>query len=162
MNVSLLAVVAAGQGAWVAVPPRPTVGDTIWLAREVAAPAGWRVRPGKLESTDQVEPLGDPAVLRTPGGWVIRYAVVAWSPGPHQLALPPVWRLALDGRTDSVPGGVASIDVRGVIPDSVARPAPKAARTAISRPRTAPRARTRFATLLQAMSNTKETAPNNT
>src|SRR6266446_7419900 len=71
MNVSLLAVVAAGQGAWVAVPPRPTVGDTIWLAREVAAPAGWRVRPGKLESTDQVEPLGDPAVLRTPGGWVI-------------------------------------------------------------------------------------------
>ncbi len=125
MNVSLLAVVAAGQGAWGASPPHPTVGDTIWLSREVAAPAGWRVRPGKLEGTDQVEPLGDPTVLRAPGGWVIRYPVVAWSPGPHHVGLPPVWRLALDGRTDSVPGGVASIDVRGVIPDSLTRPEPK-------------------------------------
>src|SRR6266550_2231361 len=127
MNLSLLAVLAVGQGAWGASPPHPTVGDTIWLSREVATPAGWRLRPGKLESTDQVEPLGEPAVLRAPGGWVIRYPVVAWSPGPHQVALPPVWRLALDGHTDSVPGGVASFAVRGVIPDSSGAPEPKAA-----------------------------------
>jgi len=127
MNLSLLAVLAVGQGAWGASPPHPTVGDTIWLSREVATPAGWRLRPGKLESTDQVEPLGEPAVLRAPGGWVIRYPVVAWSPGPHQVALPPVWRLALDGHTDSVPGGAASFEVRGVIPDSLGAPEPKAA-----------------------------------
>jgi len=37
-----------------------------------------------------------------------------------------VWRLAPDGRTDSLPGGVASLEVRSVIPDSVAHPEPKA------------------------------------
>src|SRR6266566_1546530 len=76
MNLSLLAVLAVGQGAWGASPPHPTVGDTIWLSREVA---------------------------------------------------PPVWRLALDGHTDSVPGGAASFEVRGVIPDSLGAPEPKAA-----------------------------------
>ncbi len=104
----------SGVGEWLTSPARPTVGDTIWLSREAVAPRGWRLRPGKLESTGQVEPLGDAAVLRAPGGWVIRYPVVVWSPGAHQVALPPVWRLAPDGRTDSLPG------------DSVAHPEPKA------------------------------------
>ncbi len=116
----------SGVGEWLTSPARPTVGDTIWLSREAVAPRGWRLRPGKLESTGQVEPLGDAAVLRAPGGWVIRYPVVVWSPGAHQVALPPVWRLAPDGRTDSLPGGVASLEVRSVIPDSVAHPEPKA------------------------------------
>lgn len=127
MSVALLAVVLAVQGPWVASPARPTVGDTVWLSRQVTAPPGWRVRAGKLDAGEEIEPLSNPAVLRAVGGWVVRYAVVAWSPGAHEVALPPLWRLAPDGRTDSLPGGVARIEVRAVIPDSVAHPEPQAA-----------------------------------
>jgi hypothetical protein len=38
-----------------------------------------------------------------------------------------VWRLAPNGRTDSLPGGTAHVDVRSVIPDSVKRPEPRPA-----------------------------------
>ena len=43
--------------------------------------------------------------------------------------------------------------------DSLARDAPSADRTATSRCRTVPRASSRFATFVQAMSSTKPTAP---
>src|SRR5439155_749956 len=73
---------AAGQGGagWVAAPDRPTVGDTVWLERTVTAAPGWRVRAGKLEAGERVEPLGDPVVRRasSPDGWVVRYPVAAW------------------------------------------------------------------------------------
>ena len=118
---------AAQTGPWAVSPPRPTVGDTVWLAREVTAPAGWRVRAGKFEEADEVGSLGDPAVLRAPDGWVIRYPVVVWITGTHTITLPPVWRLAPDGRTDSLPGGTARLDVRSVIPDSVKQPLPRSA-----------------------------------
>lgn len=115
----------AQGGAWVVVPARPTVGDTVWLEREVAVPAGWQIRAGKLESSEAVEPLADPAVLRSPDGWVVRYAVVAWRPGIERLTLPAIWRLAPDGRADSTPGGVAGFAVASVIPDTVTAPGPQ-------------------------------------
>jgi len=127
--VVLCRVAAAQETDWAATPAHPTVGDTVWLARVVSAPAGWRARPGKLETGDQAEALGDPSVLRAPGGagWLIRYPVAFWSPGPHDLVVPPVWRLAPDGGADSVAGGVARVDVRSIIPDSVRDPEPRAA-----------------------------------
>lgn len=99
----------------------------MWLARQVTTPPGWRVRAGKFEDTDNVGSLGDPAVLRAPGGWVIRYPLVAWVTGTHAIVLPPVWRLAPDGRTDSLSGGTARLDVRSVIPDSTRDPQPRGA-----------------------------------
>src|SRR5205823_5358424 len=51
--------------------------------------------------------------------------IVAWVPGAHRLALPPVWRLGPDGRADSMSGGVADFFVYGVIPDSVSSPQPR-------------------------------------
>lgn len=117
---------ATGQGgAWVTTPAAPTVGDTIWLEREIGVPAGWQVRAGKASPTDAVEPLAEPAVLRSPGGWTVRYAVVAWKPGVQRLALPPIWRLASDGHADSLPGGVASWKVESVIPDTLTAPRPR-------------------------------------
>jgi len=68
MSVALLAVVLAVQGPWVASPARPTVGDTVWLSRQVTAPPGWRVRAGKLDAGEEIEPLSNPAVLRAVGG----------------------------------------------------------------------------------------------
>src|SRR5205807_1596820 len=85
-------------GGWVATPARPTVGDTVWLERQVVVPAGWRVRAGRLDPTERVEPLGEPSVRRAPGGWLVRYPIVAWTPGAHTLALPPIWELRPDGR----------------------------------------------------------------
>ncbi len=115
----------AQAGGWTASPPNPTVGDTIWLERAVAVPAGWRVRAGRLEATEAVESLGEPAVLRSPAGWVVRYPVVAWTPGAHALTLPPLWRLGPDGRADSTAGGTASFTVASVLPDTIRRPDPK-------------------------------------
>jgi hypothetical protein len=129
--LAALALACAGRaalaqvGEWVAFPPRPTVGDTVWIERSVLAPAGWRVRPGKLVPGSDFEPLADPGVLRAPGpagSWTVRYAVAVWTPGPHTIGLPPVWRLGPNGETDSLPGGHARVDVRSVIPDSLKAP----------------------------------------
>src|SRR5438876_794487 len=129
--LAILGVVAswrrgtAQTATWTASPPAPTVGDTIWLERALAVPSGWQVRAGKLEATEAIEPLADPAVRRSPGGWVVRYAVVAWTPGAHKLALPPVWLLGPDGRADSTAGGTTSFSVTSVIPDSLRSPSPQ-------------------------------------
>ncbi|HEX4574153.1 MAG TPA: hypothetical protein VH158_03420 [Gemmatimonadales bacterium] len=117
-------VAVAQGGPWVVTPARPTVGDTVWLERAIAVPPGWRVRAARLEVTADLEPLGDPAVLASATGWVVRYPVVAWTPGAHRLAVPPVWRLGPDGRADSTPGGTASVTVGSVLPDT-ARPEPR-------------------------------------
>lgn len=114
-----------GGGAWVARPARPRVGDTVWLEREIVVPRDWQVRAGKLDATPEVEPLGDAAVLPGTAGWVVRYAVVAWKPGPHTLALPRIWRLGPNGRADSSAGGAASFRVANVIPDTLKDPAPR-------------------------------------
>ena len=112
-------------GGWATAPAQPTVGDTIWLARTIPTAAGWRVRAGKLEPTDDVEPLGDPAVEPSGQGWVVRYPVAVWRPGNHTLPLPPLWRLAPDGRADSSAGGTASFRVASVIPDNLHPPPPR-------------------------------------
>ena len=122
-----LLVLLLQSAGWTSTPLRPTIGDTIWLTRTVAVPAGWRVRAGRLEPSSDVEPLADPLVARTPGGWSVRYPVVAWRPGPHTVALPPIWRLGPGGEADSLAGGAAGFPVRAVLPDSGPRPAPRPA-----------------------------------
>jgi hypothetical protein len=117
--------VTGQAGGWQASPPNPTVGDTIWLERALTVPSGWQVRAGKLDATEAVEPLADPAVRRSAGGWVVRYAIVAWKPGAHKLTLPPLWLLGPDGRADSTAGGTTSFSVASVIPDSLRRPSPQ-------------------------------------
>jgi hypothetical protein len=116
---------AAQTGPWHVSPPSPTVGDTVWFARQVTTSPEWRVRAGKFDETDEIGSLGDPAVLRAPNGWVIRYPIVVWVTGTHTINLPPLWRLAPDGRTDSLPGGTVRLEVRSVIPDSVKQPEPR-------------------------------------
>src|SRR5206468_3742511 len=78
-------------------------------------------------AAERVEPLGEPSLRRAPGGWLVRYPIVAWTPGAHTLALPPIWELRPDGRADSVSGGVASFFIQNVIPDSVLGPEPRGA-----------------------------------
>jgi hypothetical protein len=132
----LLALAPATQrpsppATWTVTPPFPTVGDTIRLERAFTLPAGWRVRPGRLEASEQVEPLEDARVVPRGSDWVVRYTVVAWAPGMQHVAVPPVWRLGARGEADSVPGGTATFTVASVIPDSVNAPQPKPALTPI-------------------------------
>ena len=125
--VGLWLVLQGGSGGWTATPARPTVGDTVWLERQVVVPAGWRVRAGRLEATEVVGALGEPSVRRGREGWLVRYPIVAWTPGAHTLVLPPIWELRPDGRADSVSGGAAGFFVQSVIPDSVLGPEPRGA-----------------------------------
>jgi hypothetical protein len=114
---------------WTVTPAttRATVGDTVWLERRFALPGGWRLRPAKLASDDEVEALADPVVLRVGGEWVVRYPVAAWTAGPHTVTLPPIWRLGPDAQADSVSGGTASFSLASVIPDSLKHPEPRPA-----------------------------------
>lgn len=112
-----LALAALLQGAaWSTWPPAPTVGDTVWIERRVAAPDGWRVRPGRLDATAAATPLGEAAVLREPGGWLVRYAVALWTAGEVRLTLPAVWRLGPGGEADSLDAQAAVVSVRSVLP----------------------------------------------
>ncbi|HXH63002.1 MAG TPA: hypothetical protein VNG95_02395 [Gemmatimonadales bacterium] len=126
--LAVLAALWQGTPAWTAQPSHATVGDTVWLVRAVPVPAGWRVRPGKLDAGGDVEPLGDPLVSTTADGAELRYPVTSWAAGPHTVDLPAIWRLGPDGRADSLPGGGATFALASVLPpDSGARAAPKAA-----------------------------------
>ncbi len=117
----------APANSWTVLPGAPTVGDTLQLERRFTLPAGWRLRPSRLEATETVEPLQDPEVIQRGGDWVVRYAVVAWMPGAHSITFPPVWRLGVNGAADSVPGGTATFTLASVIPDSITKPMPKPA-----------------------------------
>jgi hypothetical protein len=117
----------AAQGGWTVAPSRASVGDTVWLERRFTLPAGWLVRPGKLQSSDDVEALADPVVTRRGGDWVVRYPVAAWAPGAHTVLLPSVWRLGPQAQADSVPGGTATFVLASVIPESVTAPVPRPA-----------------------------------
>lgn len=123
-------LVQAGTAAdWTGVRPlAPTVGDTVWLEWRVAAPAGWRVRAVKLPASETLEPLADPAVARAAGrrGWLVRYAVVAWTPGAAQTA-PALLLLGPDGEVDSLTADTARFTVRSVLGDSAATAEPRPA-----------------------------------
>lgn len=120
----------AGQAAvtsWITLPGGPTVGDTVWIERHFSLSPGWRLRPGRLESGEDVESLGDAVILREGATWIVRYPVTAWSPGARSVAMPPTWRLGPDAQADSVLGGTATFVVKAVIPDSLSSPAPRPA-----------------------------------
>lgn len=107
------------QGAaWTVTPPGATVGDTVRVERLIRVPTGWRVRSGRLEATPTIEPLGTPAVERRADGWSVRYSVAVWTPGSHDVSMPPVWLLGPAGQADSLSGGIASVRIQSVLPES--------------------------------------------
>ncbi|MBA3553627.1 MAG: hypothetical protein H0W29_02545 [Gemmatimonadales bacterium] len=119
-----LLLVAAAQGA------APTVGDTIWVLREVAIPAGRTVRPADWEPEDPVELLGPPRVIVSGGSARIAYPVVVWVTGEHVLRPPGPLLLGPDGTVDSLPPEAVTLQVASVLPvvppDSTLRPQPRA------------------------------------
>ena len=108
----------------------PSVGDTIWLRRSVAAPAGWTVRAPEWELTGTVERLGRPHVVRRGDSATVAWPVAAWAPGEHIVSVPGPVLVRRDGLEDSLPAQPMTIVVRSVLPavraDSALRPQPPA------------------------------------
>jgi hypothetical protein len=108
-----------------------TVGDTIWLTRAVAVPAGYVVRASDWDPADPVELLGRPRVVITGDSARISYPAVIWVPGPQRIELPGPLLLGPGGRVDSLPGEPVQITVRSVLPPGVPDSIPPQPRAAL-------------------------------
>ena len=130
MLLALLLLAQAGE--------TPAVGDTVWIRRVLTVPAGMSVRPRPITSTAVVEPLGPPEVASSGREVTIRYPVVFWKPGTHRVEMPAVIVVRSDGFSDTLVAGIASIEVRSVLPEGAKRdslqPAPPAEAVARSTP----------------------------
>jgi hypothetical protein len=120
----VIALLLAAQAAL------PSVGDTIWLRRAVAAPAGWTVRAPDWELTGTIEQLGRPHVVRRGDSAEVAWPVAAWAPGEHVVTVPGPVLVRPNGLEDSLPAQPMTIVVRSVLPagpaDSALKPQPPA------------------------------------
>lgn len=118
----------------------PTVGDTVWLMRSVAVPAGYAVRAADWEAPEPIELLGRARVTSSADSARIAYPVAVWRPGPHQVDLPGPLLLGPGGTVDSLPGVRLRLEIASVLPavpaDSILPPQPRAA--LVSRPMVTP------------------------
>ncbi|MGH7628214.1 MAG: hypothetical protein ACREOF_02280 [Gemmatimonadales bacterium] len=108
----------------------PSVGDTIWLRRAVAAPAGWTVRAPEWDLAGTIERLGRPHVVRRGDSAEVAWPVAAWAPGEHQVTVPGPVLVRPNGLEDSLPAQPITIVVRSILPaspeDSIITPQPPA------------------------------------
>lgn len=120
--------------------PAPTVGDTVWVARTVAVPAGTTVRPADWNAPDPIERLGPPRVTARGDSTTIAYPIVVWRAGPLTVELPGPLLLRADGVVDSVPPAPVELRIASVLPqvpaDSALAPQPRA--EFVPRPATSP------------------------
>jgi len=110
-------------------PASPTVGDTVWVRRAVRLPAGYTARAAAWALEGDVELLGRPELTVQADSAVVRYPLVAWTPGSHSVAVPSPILLGADGTLDSLPPARVSFTVTSVlpdVPDSAIRPQPGA------------------------------------
>jgi len=107
-----------------------TVGDTIWVIREISVPPGRVVRPAAWDPADPVELLGPGRVISRGETAQVAYPIVVWRPGDYTLSPPGPLLLASDGREDSLPPEPVTLHVESVLPsvpgDSVLPPQPAA------------------------------------
>ncbi len=108
----------------------PTVGDTLWVTRQVTVPRGQTVRPAGWELSGDVELLGRPRVTTVNGVVEVAYPVVVWTAGSHTVHVPGPLLLAADGGVDSLPAADTTLVVASVLPanapDSALHPQPVA------------------------------------
>src|SRR4051812_12575729 len=121
LGALLGAALMQGQG--------PTVGDTVWLSRTVAVPAGSVVRAADWDPADPIELLGRPRITLAGDSAQIAYQVVVWQPGQQVVEVPGPLLLGPGGSVDSLRGQSVRLDVQSVLPrgpvDSIA-PQPRA------------------------------------
>jgi hypothetical protein len=115
----------------------PTVGDTIWIRREIRLPARVTIRPGQIAQTDEYLALAPPRVTRREALTEVAYPIVVWSAGRHEIRIPPSILVRPDGWSDTLPGWNHEVIVASVLPDSVPRDSlnPMPAQDPLSAPR---------------------------
>lgn len=108
----------------------PTVGDTIWLSRTVALPAGRTPRAADWRPEDPVEVLAPPVMTPRGDSITITYPVVIWRAGDQVVEVPGPLFLGSGGEVDSLPAERRTIRVSSVLPrvpaDSALAPQPRA------------------------------------
>jgi hypothetical protein len=98
-------------------PAPPTVGDTVWITRTVAVPAAVTVRPRPVPTSGLVEALGAPEIVLVGGRVRLRYPLVVWEPGTHQVTVPGPILVRTDGWSDTLPDWKETIVVASVLPE---------------------------------------------
>lgn len=108
----------------------PTVGDTIWVTRTVASPAGTTLRPADWDAQDPIERLGAPRVTPRGDSTDVSYAIVVWRPGDLTVEVPGPLLLSAGGRVDSLAPLAVTLHIGSVLPavpaDSALAPQPRA------------------------------------
>jgi len=95
----------------------PTVGDTVWITRTIQVPARTSVRPRPVESSEILDPLGPPDVVLQEGSVLLRYPIVFWHPGNHEVQVPGPILVRPDGWSDTLRATRERITVLSVLPD---------------------------------------------
>jgi hypothetical protein len=125
MAMQATAAQGAGPGA-----PTATVGDTIWVSRTVAVPAGATLRPADWDAPEPIERLGAPRVSPRGDSAEVSYPIVVWRTGPLTIDIPGPLVLGAGGRVDSLPPQPVQVTIASVLPavaaDSTLPPQPRA------------------------------------
>ncbi len=94
----------------------PTVGDTIWVRRMVALPAGRAVRAAQWPATGEIEVLGHARVLLRGASAEVSYPITLWAPGTRTVQVPGPLLVGGDGRVDSLPPATVTLTAASVLP----------------------------------------------
>jgi hypothetical protein len=97
----------------------PTVGDTLWATRTVRLGAGDSVRAAEWTLEGPVQLLGRPIVIARGERAEIRYPLVAWEPGDHQLDVPGPIITRPSGVEDTLGSESITLRVASVLPQGV-------------------------------------------
>jgi hypothetical protein len=125
--ISLLIVLLLQRGL-------PTVGDTVWVERQVVAGSNVLIRPQAWDLGTVGRQLGPAVQQRTGSGLLIRYPLVFWYPGRHALRMPGPVVISREGRSDTLLSSTVTIEVASVLPAGRARDAlePRPARAPVA------------------------------
>lgn len=94
----------------------PSIGDTVWVERNVGRVGTAVVRPQQWSLGSLGQQLGPASVQLGPEGAVVRYALVIWYPGEHVLTVPGPVVVGRDGRSDTLAAGTVRVRVASVLP----------------------------------------------
>lgn len=100
-------------------PPLPTVGDTLWATRTVRLSGGDNVRAADWQLEGPVQLLGHPVVEVRGNRADVRYPLVAWEPGDHQLDVPGPIIVRASGAEDTLGTESMTLRVASVLPEGV-------------------------------------------
>jgi len=99
----------------------PSVGDTVWVERTIANVGTAVLRPQPWSLGPLGQQLGPALVQLQTGGALVRYPMVFWYPGEHQLSMPGPVLVRRDGSSDTLAAAPVKVLIASVLPAGVSR-----------------------------------------